>query len=834
MLLLRHLPEHPALVCLLLATLALALFGTGPARAQNKQDGGEIPPPPLIPREVLFGNPDRASPQISPDGSKLAYLAPVEGVLNVWVGPANDISAAKPVTQDRLRGIRAYAWTYAPNTLLYIQDKNGDENWHVYATNVDTVESRDLTPIEGVRAEIEEVSYKFPTEILVGLNQRNPQFHDIYRLDIVSGEMTLILENPGFAGFLTDDEYNIRFGMRMTDDGGQEYLKFAEDAEWEPWLTIPQEDSLTTYPIGFDKTGQQLYFVDSRGRNTAALTVLNLPSGTQEPIADNPRSDVAGVMAHPVEKTIQAVAFNYLRREWQPLDPVVEHHLDVLRKIEDGDVEIISRTLDDQTWVAAYLVDNGPVRYYLYNRATEEAKFLFTNRPALEDLPLVRMHPVIVKSRDGLDLVSYLSLPLDARMNDDRKSANPLPMVLLVHGGPWARSTWGYDPQHQWFANRGYAVLDVNFRGSTGFGKEFINAANREWGAKMQEDLIDGVKWAVGEGIADPDRAAIYGGSYGGYAALAGLTFTPEVFACGVSIVGPSSLVTLLNSLPPYWEPMVQMFVKRVGDHRTEEGREFLLSRSPLTHVGNITRPLLIGQGANDPRVKQQESEQIVEAMEEKDIPVTYVLFPDEGHGFARPENRLAFYAVAEAFLAEQLGGRFEPVDGAFKGSSIKVPVGAQYVPELAEHLNKTPEPNETPPSNKAPSNANPQDDPPESAPAVESDSDRYYVVPTPRGRIPVPRRTPKVRPVPPPVPQPAPETPQEKPRTWKERATPFEGPKPRQGPMPFEGPKEREGPKLPEGFHQPPEYEPPQKIPRYGPPSKPGYKSWERPLEEV
>lgn len=841
MFLLKHLPEHPVLACFLLATLVAAFFGAGQAAAQNEKNGGELPPPPLIPREVLFGNPDRASPQISPDGSKLAYLAPVDGVLNVWVGPPDDITAAKPVTQDKLRGIRAYAWTYTPNTLLYIQDKNGNENWHLYATRVDTMESRDLTPIEGVRAEIEDVSYKFPAEILVGLNQRNPELNDIYRLDILSGEMTLILENPGFASFVTDDDYNIRFAMRMTDDGGQEYLKYTEGDQWEPWMKIPMEDSLTTYPVGFDKTGYQLYFVDSRGRNTAALTVINLPSNTEEVIAQDPKSDVAGVMVHPVEKTMQAVAFDYLRQEWLPLDPVVGHDLDVLHEVAEGELEIISRTLDDQTWVVAYLVDNGPVRYYLYDRGTGQARFLFTNRPALEGLPLVHMHPIIIKSRDGLDLVSYLSLPINAKMDENLELVKPLPMVLLVHGGPWARSTWGYDPQHQWFANRGYAVLDVNFRGSTGFGKAFVNAGNKEWGAKMQDDLIDGVNWAISQGIADKDLVAIFGGSYGGYAALAGLTFTPDVFACAVDIVGPSNLVTLLNSLPPYWEPMIQMFITRVGDNRTEKGRQFLLSRSPITYVDKIDRPLLIGQGANDPRVKQQESQQIVQAMQQKNIPVTYVLFPDEGHGFARPENRLAFFAVAEAFLAEQLGGRFEPIDGAFKGSSIEVPVGAKYVPGLAKHLEEH-DADDAPPADSEPDKPKPQREPAEAAQPAEpaqpaeseSDSDRYYVVPTPEGGIAVPYGRPEDYYVPPPIPQqPPPRDRQKRTPSWNERATPFEGPKPRQGPMPFEGPKAREGPKIPEGFHQPPDFKPPQKIPGYGPPTKPGYMPWEVPPED-
>jgi dipeptidyl aminopeptidase/acylaminoacyl peptidase len=332
----------------------------------------------------------------------------------------------------------------------------------------------------------------------------------------------------------------------------------------------------------------------------------------------------------------------------------------------------------------------------LYDRPTKRTTFLFTNRQALEGLPLARMHSAVIRARDGLELVSYYTLPAGhGRQTTDGKSPpsvvsslpSPLPLVLLVHGGPWGRDVWGYHAIHQWLANRGYAVLSVNFRGSAGFGKAFVNAGNLEWGARMHDDLLDAVQWAIDAGIADPDRVAIMGGSYGGYATLAGLTFTPETFACGVDIVGPSNLVTLLETVPPYWEPMIKVFTTRVGDHRTEEGRAFLRSRSPLTYVDNIQRPLLIGQGANDPRVKQAESDQIVQAMQAKQIPVTYVLYPDEGHGFARPENNLSFFAVAEAFLAQHLEERFEPIGEDFANSSIRVLTGQEQIPGLADGL---------------------------------------------------------------------------------------------------------------------------------------------------
>ena len=667
--------------------------------------------PPLIPREVLFGNPDKAALRVSPDGKHIAFLAPVNGVLNVWVAPAENPDAARAVTRDTKRGVQIYFWAYTSQHLLYLQDDGGDENWKVHVVDLATDADRDLTPFDTIpgpdgqpvrlpngkplrpSAQIENVSHRFPESVLIGLNTRDPRYHDLYRLDIRTGALTLLQQNPDFAGFVTDDDYQVRFATRVTKDGGTEILKAAGPAagpegirEWAPYQTVGMEDSLTTYPLGFDRSGRVLYMKDSRGRDTAAVTAVNLDTGTTQVLAADPRADATRVMAHPTEGTIQAVAFNYTRTEWTVLDPAVQADLDYLKTVAPGDVVVTSRTLDDRIWTVAFLLDNGPARSYVYDRAARRATFLFTNRKALEGLPLARMHPVIVRSRDGLNLVSYLTLPREADPGDGRPR-QAVPLVLSVHGGPWARDSWGLDPEHQWLANRGYAVLSVNFRGSTGFGKHFVNAGNREWAAKMHQDLLDAVDWAVREGIAQRDRICIMGGSYGGYATLVGLTFTPTAFTCGVDIVGPSNLITLLNTIPPYWEPGIAQFTERVGDHRTEEGRAFLESRSPLTFVDRIQRPLLIGQGANDPRVKQSESDQIVSAMQKKGIPVTYVLYPDEGHGFVRPENRLSFNAVVEGFLSQHLGGRFEPVGNDFRGSTITVPSGADNVPGLAAAL---------------------------------------------------------------------------------------------------------------------------------------------------
>ena len=642
--------------------------------------------PELISRDALFSNPDKSRVRISPDGTQISYAADVDGVLNVWVGPADDPAAARPVTRDTKRGIRRYFWAYTSKDIIYLQDVGGDENWRVYSVDLESGETRDLTPIDGVQVQIQEVSHRSPSEILVNINRRSPQVHDVYRLNIDSGKLEMLVENPGYMSFTSDIDFNVRFANLLTPDGGMTVYQ-NQGGEWAEFMKVPREDTLTTTPVGFDASGKIAYMIDSRGRDTAALVAVDLASGDSEILYEDPRADVDDAMIHPTDLTIQAAASTYERREWQVLDDSIRPDLEYLATVADGELNVIGRTQADDKWIVGYELADRPYAYYLYNRKAKRADYLFSNRAALEEATLAPMHPQVIRARDGVDLVSYLTLPVEADTDADGRPAEPVPMVLLVHGGPWSRDSWGFDREHQWLANRGYAVLSVNFRGSTGLGKALTNAGDLEWGARMHDDLIDAVEWAVAEGITEADRVAIMGGSYGGYATLAGLTFTPEAFACGVDIVGPSNLLTLINSIPPYWKPMLELFATRMGDPRTEEGRALLTERSPLTHADKIVRPLLIGQGANDPRVKQAESDQIVEAMEARGIPVTYVLFPDEGHGFARPENDMAFNAVTEAFLAECLGGRVEPVGDDFEGSSISVPAGADGVPGLAEAL---------------------------------------------------------------------------------------------------------------------------------------------------
>ncbi len=630
----------------------------------------------LIPRDVFFGNPERAAVQISPDGTRLGYIAPHNGVMNVWVQTVGK-QDARPVTNSTGRPIRQYFWAENNDQIIYLQDRGGDENWHLYAVDLKTGAEVDLTPFEHVQARVVASDENFPDEMLIAVNNRVPQLHDTWRVNTRTGARTLVHENTeGFAGVIADSQYRVRGALRYRPDGGiTAFLRPAGEGEWTRFAEWDQQDALTSSPMGFTRDGKTLYLLDSADRNTAALFSVDVsdPAMPRTLVASSEKADLSGAVGDPRTGRPQAVSWEYARREWTILDPSIQKDWDYLSTVEDGEMNITSRSRADDKWVVNYVVDDGPVKYYLYDRAAGKATYLFSNRPALEGLKLAKMEPVIIPSRDGLELVSYLTKPVHG-------PANHLPMVLLVHGGPWARDSWGYNSLHQWLSNRGYAVLSVNFRGSTGFGKAFINAANREWAGKMHDDLIDAVNWAVEKGIADPRRVAIMGGSYGGYATLVGLTFTPDVFAAGVDIVGPSHVGTLLASIPPYWEPIKAMFETRVG---AAHEKEYLDSISPLTRVDQIRRPLLIGQGKNDPRVKEAESEQIVRAMQERNIPVTYVLFPDEGHGFARPENSMAFFAVTEVFLAQHLGGQYQPIDDDVKKSSAQVPAGAEVITGL-------------------------------------------------------------------------------------------------------------------------------------------------------
>ncbi len=610
--------------------------------------------PKLIPRKVLFGNPVKASPQISPDGKQMAYIAPVDNVLNVWVKTIGE-DDDRVVTKDTDRGIRIYFWAYDSKHILYLQDKGGDENWRLYSVNLPSNEIRDLTPYEKVQVRITATNKRFPNEILIAMNKENPQLHDVYHLDLTSGQLNKVASNPGnIIGWITDADLKIRSAMASRSDGGFDLLiRDNEQSEWETLLTWDHENTMTSHPVSFSRDGKNMYLIDSRSSNAGRLVEMDLGTQQMKVLAEDPKYDVSGVMTHPDTYEVQAVTFYRARKEFVVLDESIRDDIQVIRALDEGDYSIIDRDNADDTWLVGFTKDDGPVAYYAYDRTSKKGTFLFTHMPALNDYTLADMEPISFPSRDGLTIHGYITFP-------PGKSRRNLPLVLAVHGGPWARDGWGFNSMAQWFANRGYICLQVNFRGSTGYGKDFVNAGDREWAGKMHNDLIDAVQWAIDRGYADAENVAIFGGSYGGYAALVGATFTPEVFCCAVDIVGPSNIITLLESIPPYWIPLIEIFYRRVG--HPEKDKEFLESRSPLFKVDQIQIPILIGQGANDPRVKQAESEQIVAAMKEKGLEYEYVVFPDEGHGFAKPQNRLKFFAIAEKFLAKHLGGRYEPV----------------------------------------------------------------------------------------------------------------------------------------------------------------------------
>ena len=671
------------------AALLIACEGSAPAPSSETAAAATAAPPPLLARDLLFGNPQRANGQLSPDGRWVGYTAPRDGVLNVYVAPSDQPDAGRPVTNDRLRGIRNYNFPFTGNHVLYVQDVGGDENFQVFAVDLTANTEQALTP-KGSRASIAALSPQYPEEVIVSVNDRDPVYFDLVRVNLLTGHQTRIFENKEFAGVFVDRTFTLRYAVKQTPDGGQEI--FGRDGDgWRSWMRIPQADALTTGIAGMTTDGKTLYMIDSRDRDTAALFAIDTTTGERTLVHEDPRADVSNAIAHPATGVVQAAAVNYLRTEWTVIDQAIAGDLEKLETIGDGDINVGARTLADDKWVVVLTSSTNAPRVFLYDRAAGTTRHWFDVRPELEGTVTAPMHTAEIKSRDGLTLPSYYTLPPASDPDGDGRPAAPVPTVLFVHGGPWGRDGYGFNSMHQWLANRGYGVLAVNFRGSTGFGKAFTNAGDLEWGRKMHDDLLDGVDWAVKEGIAQEDKVAIMGGSYGGYATLAGLTMTPTEFACGVDIVGPSNLVTLLSTIPPYWGPVRTQFATRVGDETTEEGRKLLTERSPLTYADAIQRPLLIGQGANDPRVKQAESDQIVKAMQAKNIPVTYVLYPDEGHGFARPENNLSFNAAAEEFLASCLGGRVEPVGDDLAGSSITVPTGGELLPGLQTALGAAP-----------------------------------------------------------------------------------------------------------------------------------------------
>jgi dipeptidyl aminopeptidase/acylaminoacyl peptidase len=634
--------------------------------------------PPLIDREVFFGDPQISGAQISPDGSWVSFRQPYREVMNIWVKKADEpFDAARPMTADSERPVTGYFWSEDSRYLLYVQDKGGDENYHVYAVDPKAKPdqasgvppARNLTPYDGVRAMIYAVPESAPGHIIVGLNDRNPALHDVYRVEIASGKRELLITNESnVAAWVTDRDGTVRLAWRQTDDGGSEILRVVDGALGGAIYSCTFEE--TCVPIRFHVDGDKVYLQSNRGEDVdlIRLMLMNVKTGEATLIETDPEGEVdfGGAIFSDVTEKLIGTYYVGDRVRIYPRDEALARDLERIRaQVPDGEIALQSMTEDMSTMLISVSRDVDPGSVYVYRREPGTVEKLYTSRPDLPTEHLAPMKAVRYTARDGQQIPAYLTIPKGA-------GSGGLPAIVLPHGGPWARDNWGYDALAQFLANRGYVVLQPNFRGSTGYGKAFLNAGNGEWGTgTMQHDLSDAVRFLVDSKIADPKKIAIMGGSYGGYATLAGLAFTPQLYAAGVSIVGPSNIITLLDSIPPYWGPIRKLFTVRVGDPDVPEERARLEAQSPLNSATAIDDPLLVIQGANDPRVKQAESDQIVVALRDLERTVEYVVAPDEGHGFAGRENRLAMFAIIEEFLAEHLGGRFQ--EGASPEVSARI-----------------------------------------------------------------------------------------------------------------------------------------------------------------
>ncbi|MFB6273916.1 MAG: alpha/beta fold hydrolase [Salinibacter sp.] len=665
---------------LLIFALLGAVPGTPPAAAQEQATADAIvdsenisPPtveyqgelPPLIDRQTFFGDPKLSGAQISPNGKRVAFIKPYKGVMNVWVkGVDEPFDAAEPVTADTTRPVSNFFWTQDSERILYVQDKGGNENFHIYAVDPDSDKetalgvppAEDLTPYKDVRARIIDVPESTPGKIIVGLNDRNPKYHDVYQLDLKTGERTLLYKNDKrIAGWVTDLDGDLRLATRQTSGGGTEVLRVKEDTLVSVYKCSFEE---TCSPVRFHKDGERVYMQTNKGDdvNLTRLVLFNPKTRETEVVASDPQGEVdfgGAIFNDRTEELAATVYVDERQRVYPQTEAFKQKYQTLKQKLPDGEISIQSSTQDFRTHIVSVSRDVDPGTTYLFDATSGTVEKLYESRPDLPTQHLAEMRPITYEARDGLTIPAYLTLPKGVEHKN-------LPTIVLPHGGPWSRVTWGYNAYAQFFANRGYAVLQPNFRGSTGYGQKFLNAGNEEWGDKMQNDLTDGVRHLVAQGITDSTRVGIFGGSYGGYATLAGLTFTPEVYAAGASYVGPSNLLTLLNSIPPYWAPIKKMFNKRVGNPDDPQDRKRLKRQSPFFHADNIDDPLLVIQGANDPRVKKQESDQIVVAARKNDVPVQYMVAPEEGHGFEKEHNRLAVAAQLERFFGQHLGGRYQ------------------------------------------------------------------------------------------------------------------------------------------------------------------------------
>ena len=663
--------------------------------AAPPSDAVAHPNPALISRKVFFEPVVRSQVKVSPDGQRIGWLAANGSVVNVWVGPADDVKKAQPVTHNSSDEIGDWWWTFTSDRILVAQDHQGDEKWHLSAVDLTKSETKDLTAVDGVRAELVGLSPRRPREALIALNDRDKKAPDVYLVDLTTGARKLAQQNDGGANaWIADTDLHVRFAEHTNGDASVDLVVPAPGkAPWKPFQHIPMEDALALESVDFDKTGGALFLKDSRNRDTSGLFSIDTKTGAATLVADDPQSDVGQVLMHPTTKTVEAVSLDRERPVWKVVDPSVEGDFYYLQTFGDGTLLVTSRSLDEQHWIVAYAHTDGPTHFYRYDRDPDipgnpgKATLLFNDRDDLERVPLSMMVPVVIKSRDGLDLVSYLTIPYDKDPRSEGRPQQPLPLIILVHDGPWARAVLELDATHQWLASRGYAVLSVNYRGSTGFGQKFANAGNLEWGGKMSDDLVDAVRWAVDQKIADPTRVAIMGEGYGGYAALAGLAFEGQTFACGVDFGGPANLFTFLQTVPPEGLWQTDALAHRIGDYRTEDGKKFVTDRSPSSHVATFRNPVLIGQGKDDPAVKEADTAQFVAALQAKHVPVTFAVYADEERTLTDPTDKTSFSAVAEVFLAQCFGSDYRPIGNDLDGSSIAVPVGAEAIVGLRAAL---------------------------------------------------------------------------------------------------------------------------------------------------
>jgi dipeptidyl aminopeptidase/acylaminoacyl peptidase len=651
--------------------------------------------PSLLARKLLLGPVDRSNVKISPDGKRVGWLGPVQGVLNLWVAPAEDVQKAQAITRLTGEDVQSWWWAMSGDEVIFAHDKGGDDSLHLYAVDLKKNETKDLTPIDGVFADLVALSPRRPKEALVGVAEHGKKARDVYLVDLTTGARKLVQANDGSLGaFVADDDLHVRYATRRNADASVDLLQPSQGKErWTSFQHVDPGNALTVRPVDFDKAGGILYLEDSRNRDVSALFAVDTKTGAATLVAENAKTDLGQVLIHPLNKTVEAVLFDYDRPTWKVVDATVEGDFYYLQTFGDGSLVVTSRSLDEQHWLVGYARGDGATYYYRYDRDPDipgnpgKATFLFSGQESLEKAKLASVSPVIVKARDGLDLVSYLTLPPASDPRAEGRPVAPLPLVLWVHDGPAARASLAYSPEQQLLASRGYAVLSVNYRGSTGFGPKFLGAGNLEWGGKMNDDLVDAVRWAVDRKIADPSRVAIVGAGYGGYAALAGLATTPETFACGVDLGGPSNLPAFVQTVPPDPQREAERLTLQVGDWRTEEGKKLLADRSPGSHLEAIRSPLLIGQGKDDDRVREADTAAFVAALKAKRIPVTYAVFADEDHALDDPANRTSFGALTEIFLAQCLGGPFQPIGEDIAGSTMTVPVGAQHIYGLRDAM---------------------------------------------------------------------------------------------------------------------------------------------------